>query len=166
LVVYTNGSGQLSAESGFGYDAGNNKLTVGYVDVNNDVVIKGDLTVLGQAISAFTSNLYIEDPSITLNYNPTGSSTNFSVNSGFVVQDGNGISGGSVNFDIVRMQSLSGDTNEYPLETGYTNRGWITQLNDIIIRSTDVNDSGSAVAGNITGVRVLAEFDTLSGGSY
>jgi hypothetical protein len=64
------------------------------------------------------------------------------------------------------MQSLSGDTNEYPLETGYTNRGWITQLNDIIIRSTDVNDSGSAVAGNITGVRVLAEFDILDGGTY
>jgi hypothetical protein len=44
------------------------------------------------------------------------------------------------------------------------NRGFITQLGDIVIRSTDVSDGGTA--GDITGVRVLAEFDILDGGVY
>jgi hypothetical protein len=69
------------------------------------------------------------------------------------------------------MQNLTGltateipDVTEYTSLTGFANRGWITQLNDIVIRSTDVSDGGSA--GDITGVRVLAEFDVLDGGSY
>jgi hypothetical protein len=83
----------------------------------------------------------------------------------------NGIAAGDVNFDIVRMQNLTGltvneipDVTEYTALTGYANRGWITQLNDIVIRSTDPTDGGSA--GDINGVRVLAEFDTLDGGVY
>jgi hypothetical protein len=171
LVVYTNGSGQLSAESGFGYDAGADKLTVSNVDVSNDVVIQGSLTVFGPSVSAFTSNLYVEDPNITLNYNPTGNTTVTSVNSGYMIQDGNGLNGGNVNFDIVRMQNLTGLTatqipnvSEYTALTGYANRGFITQLNDIVIRSTDVTDNGGS--GAINGVRVLAEFDVLDGGTY
>jgi len=170
-VVYVGAGGLLTDEAGFTYDESGNTLSVQNIDASGNVVIQGDLTVFGQAISAFTSNLYVEDPNITLNYNPTGSTTITSINAGLTIQDGNGVSLGDVNLDIVRMQNLTGltateipDVSEYTGLTGYANRGWITQLNDIVIRSTDVTDGGSA--GDITGVRVLAEFDTLDGGNY
>jgi hypothetical protein len=170
-VVYTTSGGTLTTESNFTYDEGTDTLGVTNIEAAGSVVIQGNLTVFGSAISAFTTELYVEDPNITLNYNPTGNTTTTSVNSGFVIQDGNGVNGGNVNFDIVRMQNLTGltateipDVTEYTSLTGFDNRGWITQLNDIVIRSTDVSDGGSA--GDITGVRVLAEFDVLDGGSY
>jgi hypothetical protein len=170
-VVYTTGSGQLTTESNFTYDEGTDTMGVNNIDASGDVTIQGSLTVFGPSVSAFTSNLYVEDPNITLNYNPTGSTTTTSVNSGFVVQDGNGITGGSVNWDIVRMQNLTGLTvsqipsvSEYTGPTGFVNRGWITQLNDIVIRSTDPIDDNAL--GSINGVRVLAEFDVLDGGTY
>jgi len=167
-VVYVGPGGLLTDESTFTYNDGTNTLSVDNIDAAGNVVIQGDLTVLGAAISAFTSNLYVEDPNITLNYNPTGSTIATSVNAGFTIQDGNGIAAGDVNFDIVRMQNLTGLTGtevpsvtEYTALTGYPNRGWVTQLNDIVIRSTDPTDDGS-----FNGVRVLAEFDVLDGGSY
>lgn len=167
-VVYVGPGGLLTDESTFTYNDGTNTLSVDNIEAAGSVVIQGDLTVLGAAISAFTSNLYVEDPNITLNYNPTGSTIATSVNAGFTIQDGNGVSGGSVNFDIVRMQNLTGLTGtevpsvtEYTALTGYPNRGWVTQLNDIVIRSTDPTDDGS-----FNGVRVLAEFDILDAGSY
>jgi hypothetical protein len=65
------------------------------------------------------------------------------------------------------MQNLTGivvgenpDVTEYTGLTGYANRGWVTQLNDIVIRNNNLNE------GSPNGVRVLAEFDTLDGGSY
>lgn len=167
-VVYVGPGGLLTDESTFTYNDGTNTLSVDNIEAAGSVVIQGNLTVLGAAISAFTSNLYVEDPNITLNYNPTGSTIATSVNAGFTIQDGNGVSGGSVNFDIVRMQNLTGLTGtqvpsvtEYTALTGYPNRGWVTQLNDIVIRSTDPTDDGS-----FNGVRVLAEFDILDAGSY
>jgi phage baseplate assembly protein gpV len=170
-VVYVGAGGLLTDEAGFTYDENTDTLGVENIEASGDVTIQGSLTVFGPSVSAFTSNLYVEDPNITLNYNPTGSTTVTSVNAGLTIQDGNGISSGDVNFDIVRMQNLTGLTSnevpsvsEYTGLTGYANRGFITQLNDIIIRSTDVTDGGSA--GDINGVRVLAEFDVLDGGSY
>lgn len=170
-VVYTTGSGLLTTESNFTYTEGTDTLGVNNVDAAGDVVIQGSLTVFGPSVSAFTSNLYVEDNNITLNYNPTGSTTTTSVNAGFTVQDGNGNTSGDVNLDIVRMQNLTGLTitqipsvSEYSTGLGYTNRGWITQLNDIVIRSTDITDNNTS--GSINGVRVLAEFDTLDGGVY
>jgi hypothetical protein len=170
-VVYVGSSGLLTDESNFTYNESTDTLGVNNIESSGDVTIQGNLTVFGQSISAFTNNLYVEDPNITLNYNPTGNTTVTSVNAGFTVQDGNGTNGGSVNFDIVRMQNLTGLTSteipsvaEYTGLTGFANRGWITQLNDIVIRSTDVTDGGSA--GDITGVRVLAEWDILCGGQY
>jgi hypothetical protein len=161
-VVYTNASGTLTTESNFGYVEGSDTLTVNNILASQDVTINGNLTVFGQSISAFTSQLYVEDNNIILNYNPTGSTSgSTSINAGFTIQDGNGTAGGDVNLDIIRMSSLSGLTSEYPSTSGYTNRGWITQLNDIVIRSTDVIDDGT-----VTGVRVLAEFDVLDGGTY
>jgi hypothetical protein len=170
-VVYTTTGGALTTESNFTYNEGTDTFGVNNIEASGNVTIQGDLTVLGSSISAFTSNLYVEDKNITLNYNPTGSSASFSVNAGLTVQDGNGVISGDVNFDIVRMQNLTGLTanqvpsvSEYTGLTGYENRGWITQLNDIVIRSTDPTDGGST--GDINGVRVLAEFDTLDGGTY
>ena len=170
-VVYVGTGGLLTNEAEFTYDTTTNTLNVENIDASGDVTIQGSLTVFGPSVSAFTSNLYVEDPNITLNYNPTGSTTVTSVNAGITIQDGNGVSSGDVNLDIVRMQNLTGltatqipDVSEYTALTGYANRGWITQLNDIVIRSTDVTDGGSA--GDFNGVRVLAEFDILDGGSY
>lgn len=170
-VVYVGPGGLLSDEAGFTYDSGSDTLGVQNIDASGDVTIQGSLTVFGPAISAFTSELYVEDPNITLNYNPTGNTTVTSVNSGWVIQDGNGIANGDVNLDIIRLQNLTGltatqipDVSEYTSLTGYINRGWITQLNDIVIRSTDITDGGSA--GDINGVRLLAEFDILDGGQY
>lgn len=167
-VVYVGSSGELTGENAFTYTEGSNTLNVENIEASGDVVIQGDLTVFGAAISAFTSNLYVEDPNITLNYNPTGSTTITSVNAGITIQDGNGVSSGDVNLDIVRMQNLTGLTSteipsvtEYTGLTGYSNRGWITQLNDIVIRSTDPTDDGL-----FNGVRVLGEFDVLDGGVY
>ena len=173
--------------TGFTYSSGSNTFTikqnqgqsnltatfdtVSGLTVSNDLTVVGNLTVFGQAISAFTNELYVEDSNITLNYNPTGSTTITSVNAGITIQDGNGISSGDVKLDIVRMENLTGltstnvpDVSEYTSSTGYVNRGWITQLNDIVIRSTDTTDNGTT--GSINGVRVLGEFDILDGGSY
>lgn len=170
-VVYVGTAGLLTDESGFEYNASTNTLAVENINAAGNVVVQGDLTVFGSAISAFTTQLYVEDPNVIFNYNPTGSTTVTSVNAGLTIQDGSGISGSSVEFDIVRMANLTGLTatqvpnvSEYTGTTGYSNRGWITQLNDIVIRSTDITDGGSA--GDINGVRVLCEWDVLDGGSY
>jgi hypothetical protein len=181
-VVYVGTSGLLTDEAGFTYDSSTNTFSVpsdgtvnvgtGGLNVEGDAIIQGSLTVFGPSISAFTSELYVEDPNIILNYNPTGNSITTSVGAGWTIQDGNGIVSGDVNLDIIRLQNLTGLTatqvpnvSEYSGgTTGYINRGWITQLNDIVIRSTDVSDGGSL--GDINGVRVLGEFDTLDGGNY
>ena len=130
-----------------------------------DLVVNGSLTVFGASISAFTSQLYVEDNNITLNYNPTGNTTATSIGSGWLIQDGNGVNGGSVNLDIRAMNTFTGLTStqvpsitEYAGSTGYANRAWVTQLNDVVIRSTSVSTPN--------GVRILAEFDVLDGGTY
>lgn len=174
-VVYVGSGGILTDEGGFTYDSSTNVFSVpsdgavnvgtGGLNVGGDAVIQGTLTVFGSAISAFTSELYVEDPNITLNYNPTGSTIATSIGSGLSIQDGNGITNGTVNLNINRLDSLTGltinnipDVSEYVASTGYANRGWVTQLNDIVIRSTNVNTPN--------GVRVLCEWDYLDGGSY
>jgi hypothetical protein len=65
--------------------------------------------------------------------------------------------------DIRTMSTLTGITatqvpniTEYTGLNGFTNRGLVT--NDIVIRSNNVTIPN--------GVRVLAEFDILDGGSY
>lgn len=140
-------------------------LTIGATPGSGDLVVNGNLTVLGQAISAFTGELYIEDNNIYLNYNPTGSTAPYSIGAGWSIQDGSGIQGSDVNLNINRMDTFTGLTannvpnvSEYVSSTGYANRGFITQLHDIVIRSTNVSTPN--------GVRVLAEFDTLDGGTY
>ena len=130
-----------------------------------DLTVHGNLTVFGTALSAFTTQLYVEDNNITLNFNPTGNTTATSIGAGWTLQDGNGVNGGNVNLDIRAMNTFTGLTStqipsitEYAGTTGYANRAWVTQLNDFVIRSTDVTKPN--------GVRVLAEFDILDGGQY
>ena len=192
-VVYTTGSGQLTTEAGFEYSQSANTLTVGNINVQNasgttanigqgglvigsggslitpgigNLTVHGNFTVFGTTTTVATSELYVEDPQITLNYS-TGSTTVTSVSSGVRIQDGNGIANGDVYFTIGQMQNLTGLTpteipnvSEYTALTGYANRGWVTQLHDIVIRNTNKNE------GSPNGVRVLTEFDTLDGGTF
>ena len=193
-VVYVGTGGLLTDEAGFEYNDGTNLLTVGNINVQNasgttanigqgglvigsggslatpgigDLTIHGNLTVFGTETIVATNELYIEDPQITLNYNPTGDTSSTSVASGIKIQDGNGTSTGDTYFTIGQMQNLTGivvgenpDVSEYTGLNGYNNRGWVTQLNDIVIRNNNINE------GSPNGVRVLAEFDILDGGSY
>jgi len=133
--------------------------------VGGNTVIDGNLTVLGDTINAYTSELYVEDSNIILNYNPTGSTQATSVGSGFSIKDGSGVAGSSVTFEIRPLNNFIGlnlidvpNVTEYTSDLGYTNRGFVTQLNDIVIRSNNTETPN--------GVRVLAEFDVLSGGEY
>lgn len=189
-VVYVGNNGLLTDESGFEYDNSTNLLTVGNIFVNNpsgttanigqggleigsggsfsnpgtgDLTVHGDLTVFGDTTTISTSELYIEDPQIELNYNPTGDTSVTSVGSGILIQDGGGVSGQDVKIGVGQLfgSSISGDTSEYTSTTGFENRGWVTQLNDIVIRnSSPVN------FGDPDGVRVLAEGDVLDGGLF
>ena len=186
-VVYTNGSGNLATETGFEYDESTDRMTVGALTVNNtlgtisyigqggltigsggstvtpgigDLTVHGNLIVFGTGTTIATSELYVEDPQITLNYNPTGNTSITSIASGIRIQDGDGISGDTY-FTVAQMNTFTGgDVTEYTGPTGYTNRAFLTQLNDIVIRNTNLNN------GAPDGVRVLAEHDILDGGTY
>lgn len=186
-IVYVGDNSELKTESGFEYDSSANTLTVGNINIQNlsgttsnigqgglvigsggslvnpgigNLTVHGDFTVFGDTTTVSTNELYVEDPQITLNYS-TGSTILTSVSSGIKIQDGNGLISGNTYFTIGQMQNLiSGDTSEYTGLVGYNNRGWITQLNDIVIRNTNLNE------GSPDGVRVLAEGDVLDGGSY
>lgn len=189
-VVYVGTGGELTDEAGFEYNDVTNLLTVGNINAQNPsgttanigqgglvigsggssstpgiggLVVHGDLTVFGDTTTISTSELYIEDPQITLNYNPTGDTSATSIGSGILIQDGGGVVGQDVKIGVGQLfgSSISGDTSEYTSATGFENRGWVTQLNDIVIRnSSPVN------FGDPDGVRVLAEGDFLDGGNY
>jgi hypothetical protein len=152
-VVYAGVGGVLKTEAGFTYDENTDTFNAKYITVGvpgqtgTTVVINGDVQVLGSSISAFTSQLYIEDNLIELNFNPTASTTSTSLGAGWSIQDGSGIAGTDVTWDI-RGTS-----------TGLANRSFATNLEDIRIRETGTISSPN-------GVRVIAEFDVLDGGSY
>jgi len=179
-VIYTDASGNLSTDTdngGFIYIETTNTLstpTNGTLNVgtgglvvgsgggpstpgSGDVVIHGSLTIFGEAVTASTGELYIEDNAITLNYNPTGTTNVTSLGSGFEIQDGDG-AGADLFFKVGELNTL--DNTEYAATTGAANRTWYTNLNDIMIRQT--TDTTSPV----TGKRVLAEDDILDGGTY
>jgi hypothetical protein len=188
-VVYTDGSGGLTTEAGFEYNDTTNLITVGNLAVTNasgttatigqgglvigsggspgnnpgvgDLTIHGNLTVYGTETIVDTTNLYIEDNNITLNYNPTGDTSSTYLGAGFTIQDGDG-----AGTDIVLATGqlyLNGNINsnsEYTAATGASNLGFFTSMNDILIRNTN-NNSGAP-----DGKRVLAEDDCLDGGTY
>jgi hypothetical protein len=152
-VVYVGVGGRLVDEAGFEYDETNNLLKTSTLQVGNNgdtgttLTVYGDILALGQAISGFTSELYIEDNLIELNYNPTASTESTSLGAGFSIQDGSGSAGTDAFFDI-RGTGV-----------GIANRGFATNLNDIYIRE-------DGTTGSPGGVRVIAELDVIDGGSY
>jgi len=151
-VVYAGVGGLLKSNSGFTYDDSigalyTNNFQVGSPSLSGTVTVWGNVNVMGHAVSAFTTELLIQDNNITLNYNPTASTVSTSLGSGFDIQDGSGIPGTDVFFEI----RGSGAT--------IYNRSFATNLMDIRIR-----ESGTTSSPN--GVRVLAEQDLLDGGSF
>jgi len=171
-VVYVGASQELKDEAGFEYNDGTNTLLAENISTdaagnlvvgtggavigaggspgtpgNGDLTVHGSLTVFGEVFSAHTSELYIEDNLIELNYNPTADTSATSLGSGFAVQDGAGTQGTDVFWDIRGSA------------TGVANRAFTTNLNDIRIR-----ESGTTSSPN--GVRVLAELDVLDGGTF
>lgn len=181
-LVYTTTDGKLKTGSASfnGVDMvlpSNGKLTVGSgglvvgsggaanVSGTGDLVVNGNLIVYGDSVSAFTSQLYVEDNNITLNYNPENDTISSSIGAGFSIQDGNGIASGDISLVVNSMNMLTGidslttpNLAEYDSNIGYKNRGFITEVNDIVIRSTNTTIPN--------GVRLLAEFDILDGGTY
>jgi hypothetical protein len=101
----------------------------------------------------------VEDNNVVFNYKLGENMSNTSIGAGFTIQDGDGINS-PVNFNIINVNSLDLehiDNSEYSDSTGYSNRTWITQLNDIIVSSN---------SGLTTGFRVIKEKDTLDGGQF
>jgi hypothetical protein len=152
-VVYVGTSGRLVDEPGFTYDQNTDTLnalhaTFGVAgQTGTTLTINGDLLIMGESISGFTSQLYIEDNFIELNYNPTASTESTSLGAGWSIQDGSGVAGTDVFLDIRGTG------------TTVSNRGFATNLNDIYLR-----ESGTVSSPN--GVRVLTEQDILDGGSF
>ena len=171
-VPYVDTGGLLTDEAGFTYDAGTNTFSVpsdgavnvgtGGLNVTGNAVIQGSLTVFGPAVSAFTSELYVEDPNVTLNYNPTGNTTVTSVGAGWTIQDGSGIANTATTLSIglSYLNSNFLPNTEYTASTGNQNRNFYSPIGDIVIRNTNGNSNAP------NGVRVLAEGDTLDGGTY
>ena len=151
-VTFAGTGGKLTDVTGFTYDTSVSTLNAPHIVVGSpgqsgtSATIYGDVLVIGQAISGFTSQLYIEDNNITLNYNPTGGTSATSLGAGFAIQDGDGVTTDAL-FDVRGAA------------TGVANRSFSTNLNDIRVRET-----GTVSAPN--GVRLIAETDVLDGGSY
>ena len=152
-VVYAGVGGALTDESGFEYDDVNNLFKAGKIQIGNPgdtgttTTIFGDIVVIGESISGFTSELYIEDNLIELNYNPSATTISTSLGAGWSIQDGSGVDGTNVLWDI------------RGIATGLANRSFATNLQDIRIRET-------GTVSNPNGVRVIAEGDVIDGGSY
>lgn len=171
-VVYVGTGGLLTDEAGFTYDAVTNTFSVpsdgtvnvgtGGLNVTGNAVIQGSLTVFGPAVSAFTTELYVEDPNVTLNYNPTGNTTVTSVGAGWTIQDGSGIANTATTLSIgvSYLNSNFSPNTEYTASTGNQNRNFYSPIGDIVIRNTNGNSNAP------NGVRVLAEGDILDGGQY
>lgn len=148
---------------GDGGSFGPSGTTAGY----GDLIVHGNFIVFGTGTTIATNELYVEDPQITLNYNPTGGTYITSLGSGIRIQEGSGTNVDTY-FTIAKLNTLTGLTStQVPLTGEYLNngvgnsdRGWLTQLNDIVIRNNNF-DNGAP-----NGVRLLAEFDTLDGGVY
>jgi hypothetical protein len=152
-VVFAGTAGILSDDADLTFNVSNDTLSAKRVvmgapgQTGTTATIYGDLLVIGSSISGFTSQLYVEDNFIELNYNPTADTTSTSLGAGVGIQDGSGDVGTDVFFDV------RGTT------TGLASRSFSTNLNDIRIRET-----GTVSAPN--GVRLIAENDVLDGGTF
>lgn len=152
-VVYAGVGGLLTDEAGFEYDETSNTFKAGKIQIGNPgdtgttTTVFGDILVIGQSISGFTSELYIEDNLIELNYNPSASTTSTSLGAGWAIQDGSGVASTDVLWDIRGTA------------TGLDSRSFTTNLQDIRVRET-------GTISNPNGLRLIAETDCIDGGSY
>jgi len=174
LTVGTTTSGKLIVNNSLSDGPstfGQGGLTVGSNGTHSspgigDLIVHGNFIVFGTGSTVATNELYVEDPQITLNYNPTGDTSVTSISSGIRIQAGNGYSTGDTYFTIAQMNTFVGNSgdvgniSEYAGPDGYTNRAWVTQLNDIVVRNTNFNN------GAPDGARVLVAGDILDGGTY
>jgi hypothetical protein len=155
-VVYVGTGGELKTESPFYYDEAANTLNTEKIIIGvpgqtgTTTTIYGDLLVVGQGISGFTSELYIEDNLIELNFNPTASTISTSLGAGISIQDGSGIAGSGATDVYLDIRGTG---------AGLDNRSFATNLYDIRIRETGTVSSPN-------GKYVLASEDILDGGSY
>ena len=154
LVPYVDLDGNLTTEVGFSYDEGKNVLNTPSIVIGDPsttgettTTVYGNILLIGESISGFTSELYIEDNRIELNFNPTADTSSTSLGSGWLIQDGSGVSGQDVFLDVRGSA------------TGILNRSLSTNLEDFRIRET-------GTFGSPNGKRVIAEDDILNGGSY
>lgn len=166
-VVYTDGDRNLSTNSGLKYDDNINKLTVGdgglevgsggdsNTSGTGDVIIHGNLTIFGDSTSASTSELYIEDHNVTLNYNPDQDTSSASLGAGWNIQDGLGVSGVTGDTVFFRIAQTGGTPTT--ITEAYDNRFWNTDLKNVMVGST---------GGTTNGQYLLKEEDILDGGSY
>ena len=103
--------------------------------------------------------LNIEDNNVVLNYQLSGNTSNKGIGAGLTIQDGDAL-GNDVTFRIASLNILSNsqlDISEYNSSSGYTNLGFATELNDIVL----CNSSNSS----LDGVRVIKETDVVNGGT-
>ena len=103
--------------------------------------------------------LYIEDNNVVLNYNASGDTSNKGIGAGLTIQDGDAL-GNDVTFRIGSLNTLSDsdlDLTEYTNGSGYTNLGFFTELNDIVLQNTSTS--------SMDGVRVIKEKDIIHGGT-
>ena len=81
--------------------------------------------------------LNIEDNNVVLNYQASGNTTNKGIGAGLTIQDGDAL-GNDVTFRIGSLNTLSDsdlDLTEYTNGSGYTNLGFVTELNDIVLQN-------------------------------
>ena len=103
--------------------------------------------------------LNIEDNNIVLNYQLSGNTSNKGIGGGITIQDGDAL-GNDVTFRIGSLNTLSDtdlDLTEYTNGSGYTNLGFFTELNDIVL--------GNSSTGTTDGTRVIKEKDIIHGGT-
>ena len=100
--------------------------------------------------------LSLEDNNIVFNYREGADTSQKYNGAGITINMGDGVDK-NVTFQTTILNTLTtnSNTNEYTGTTGYTNLGFSTELNDIVIRNENNN-----------GVKVLAEFDILDGGNF
>jgi hypothetical protein len=153
-VTYAGVGGRLTDEAGFEYDAGANLLKTANIQIGDPTTtgdttttIFGNVIIVGDAFSAITSELYIEDNFIELNFNPTASTASTSLGAGWSIQDGSGVDTIDAFFDIRGAA------------TGLLNRSFATNLGNIRVAET-----GSVSSPN--GLFVIKESDIIDGGSY
>jgi len=152
-VIYAGALGRFTSEALFEYDEVENLLKTQNIQIGNPgdtgttTTIFGDVLVIGESISGYTSELYIEDNLIELNFNPTASTISTSLGAGFSIQDGSGVGGTDVFWDIRGAA------------TGIANRSFSTNIANIILSESGTTSSPS-------GVYVIKVGDTIDGGFF